>query len=46
MLFCTLSATARLAGRLDGGEQEPDEDADDADDHQQLDERESGTTTL
>ena len=34
----------RLAGRLHGGQQQCDQDADDGDDHEQLDEREGSTT--
>ncbi len=37
-----LNAPRRLTGRLHGGEQERDENADDGDDHQKLDERKSG----
>ena len=37
----TLHPPARLAGRLNGGQQQSDERADDGDDDQQLDERET-----
>ena len=36
-----LGTAAGLAGRLDGGQEEPDQDADDADHHQQLDQCET-----
>ena len=38
-----LGPTGRLAGRLDGGQQEGDQDRDDRDHHQQFDQRESAT---
>ena len=40
-----LGAAARLAGGLDGGQEQPDEDADDADHHQQFDQREAAMPT-
>ena len=36
-----LGPTGRLAGRLDGGQEQGDQDGDDGDHHQQLDQRES-----
>ena len=40
-----LGTPAGLAGRVDGGQEQPDQNADDADHHQQLDQCESSTTT-
>ena len=37
-------ACGRLADLLDGGQQQADEDGDDGDHHQQLDQREAGSS--
>jgi hypothetical protein len=41
-----LSPACRFAGGLDGGEQQPDQERDDADYHEELDERERTTSSF
>src|SRR5512135_2216174 len=40
-VILALGAAPRLAGGVDGGQEQADQDADDADHHQQLDQREA-----